>query len=489
MSGVARRTPDSIIIPQEFDPAVPIDSLTEHPENPRDGDEKAIEASIDAHGFYGAIVAQKSTRYVIAGNHRHRDLRNRGQKVIPVFWLDVDDDEALRICLNDNASNDKAGYREDVLAALLTRMQQTPTGLAGSGYADADLTALIAKLSAGDEPVEPRELDMHRARKRTKRGDVWQLGEHRLMCGDCRLPADVDRLLDGFTVNLAFTSPPYADRRDYDEESGFEPIPPDEYVEWFAPVAANVADHLADDGSFFINIKPSVTPDMLDTELYTFDLVLAMVRRWGWHFATEFCWERTGVPRWVRRRFRNQFEPVYQFARGEWKFRPEAVMHWADTIPVVYGPQARDPERQGKAKRGARRRAGGRSGPVDRYQGDGTGKPGTHVREGMAYPGNRLPMFTSTSEATGHNAAFPVGLPAFFIKAYTDRGDTVFDPFAGSASTILAAQQEDRIGFGMEISARYVDMCCARWQRHTGITPILERTGRQVDMIVARAAT
>ena len=106
------------------------------------------------------------------------------------------------------------------------------------------------------------------------------------------------------------------------------PIPPDAYVEWFAPVAANVATHLAVDGSWFVNIKPAA--DQLDTDLYVLDLVIAHVRRWGWHFATEFCWERHGVPKGVTRRFKNQFEPIYQFARSNWKIRPDHVKHRLD---------------------------------------------------------------------------------------------------------------------------------------------------------------
>jgi DNA modification methylase len=90
--------------------------------------------------------------------------------------------------------------------------------------------------------------------------------------------------------------------------------------------------------------------------------------------------------------------------------------------------------------------------------------------EGLAYPGNRLPTFAGSHEATGHTAAFPVGLPGWFIRAYSDEGDNVFDPFCGSGSTLIAAEREHRIGYGVEISPGYCDVIVARWERLTGHT-------------------
>ena len=101
----------------------------------------------------------------------------------------------------------------------------------------------------------------------------------------------------------------------------------------------------------------------------------------------------------------------------------------------------------------------------------------------MAYPGNRLPTFTQTHEATGHAAAFPVGLPEFFVKAYTDAGDAVYDPFMGSGSTMLAADNQGRIGYGCELSPAYCDVIAKRYQRHSGTVPILESTGKPISFL------
>jgi site-specific DNA-methyltransferase (adenine-specific) len=105
------------------------------------------------------------------------------------------------------------------------------------------------------------------------------LGDHRLLCGDCRDFGAIDRLFGATKANVVVTSPPYASQRKYDESSGFRPIPPDEYVAWFRDVAANVHTVLAEDGSYFLNIKEHCEDG--ERSLYVKDLVIAHRRQWG----------------------------------------------------------------------------------------------------------------------------------------------------------------------------------------------------------------
>jgi DNA modification methylase len=333
-----------------------------------------------------------------------------------------------------------------------------------------------------DEPMIPL---LDQVPEITKPKDVWILGNHKVMCGDCRDDQDVNELIKETKINIAITSPPYAEQRKYDEKSGFKPIHPDQYVDWFADVASNVKKHLADDGSWFVNIKPAA--NNLDTELYVFDLVLSHARKWGWHFGTEYCWERNGVPKNVVNRFRNGFEPIYQFALGKWKMRPKNVRVPSNDVPISLGEGSGNTgwsDKQGKgaiiSKNRLRKNKNGSSKTMADQQGMNVGV-GEYTVDGLAYPNNRLPTFAGSHEAVGHTAAFPVGLPAWFIRAYTDENDFVYDPFCGSGSTILAANQENRVAYGMEISPRYVDLICARFQIHTGIHPILEATGEAHD--------
>jgi len=109
----------------------PTNTLAPHPENPRRGATAAIVDSIQAHGFYGALIAQRSTRYVIAGNHRLQAAITAGLETVPVIWLDVTDEQARRI-LTKNARQ----YRADALAAI---QEQRPKRL-GEARLKATLT-------------------------------------------------------------------------------------------------------------------------------------------------------------------------------------------------------------------------------------------------------------------------------------------------------------------------------------------------------------
>jgi DNA modification methylase len=386
----------------------------------------------------------------------------------------ADDPRAVRLAL---AANKIAADNLDWDASMLAELREE--GATEGLFSDEDLARILASAepdategAGGDEfDTTPEE-----GPTRVQPGELWAMGEHRLLCGDSRDFSHVERLLGGERINVCVTSPPYASQRAYDEASGFKPIPPDEYVEWFDAVQASIREHLAPDGSFFLNIKPSA--EGLDTSLYVMDLVVAMVRRWGWHFATEFCWERNGVPKSVTQRFKNQFEPIYQFAINRWKMRPDNVRHQSPNVPRAGGPGVGETSwanKQGGAGAesvsgsfgGAKRRRNGTTQFMADVQGT-SAAPGEYIGPGLAYPGNRLPTFTNSHDATGHTAAFPVGLPEFFVKAYADPGDVIYEPFCGSGSTMIAAERTHRKCRAVEISAAYCDVILRRWEAETG---------------------
>lgn len=151
----------SVLIDQEYE-VVRIDGdhdpLKEHPDNPRRGDEEVIEESIRINGWYGAVTAQKSTGYILAGNHRYRVAKEMGATEIPVIWRNVDDETALKILLVDNKSADMGGYDESTLEALLENLDS----LDGTGYVLASAQEKIESEAQateaptdGDEPLDP----------------------------------------------------------------------------------------------------------------------------------------------------------------------------------------------------------------------------------------------------------------------------------------------------------------------------------------------
>lgn len=127
---------------QEYE-VVPIGKLEEHPKNPRRGVVEAIEKSIDINGWYGAVIAQKSTGYILAGNHRYRAAKKQGAKEIPVIWREVDDETAIRILLADNRTADLGTYDEDVLEDIMAGLET----LDGTGY-DIELEAIVEQEEA-----------------------------------------------------------------------------------------------------------------------------------------------------------------------------------------------------------------------------------------------------------------------------------------------------------------------------------------------------
>lgn len=130
-------------IEQEFDPSIPVSTLSEHPENPRRGDSKAVNESIAANGFYGAILVQRSTGRVLAGHTRLKAAKQSGATSVPGIWLDVDDQQAKRILLADNRTSDLAYYDDDALFAVLGSILDEGSNLKGTGYDDATYKLLL----------------------------------------------------------------------------------------------------------------------------------------------------------------------------------------------------------------------------------------------------------------------------------------------------------------------------------------------------------
>lgn len=130
---------------------VPVGALRLHPRNVNNGDVGAIHESIKHNGFYGTIVAQRSTGYVLAGNHRLQAAQHAGAAEVPVVWVDVDDDHALRILLADNRTTRLGSDDPEALARLLQEIADTAGTLDGTAYSGDDLDELLRDLSMPDE--------------------------------------------------------------------------------------------------------------------------------------------------------------------------------------------------------------------------------------------------------------------------------------------------------------------------------------------------
>ncbi|NJK42948.1 MAG: ParB N-terminal domain-containing protein [Pleurocapsa sp. SU_196_0] len=198
------------IVEQEY-ALEPLTKLRTHPKNANQGDQAALEDSVDANGFYGAVIAQRSTGYVVAGNHRLRLALERNATHLPVIWADIDDSTALRIVAVDNRVTRRGMDDPLALAELLEEITRETDSLAGTGYTDTDLQSLLDDLTRNANPTgltDPEHIP-ERAPTRATLGSLWQLGPHRVMCGDSTNAEHVTTLLSGAKAALLHADPPY----------------------------------------------------------------------------------------------------------------------------------------------------------------------------------------------------------------------------------------------------------------------------------------
>lgn len=127
-----------------------VDELKEYPNNARRGNVSVLVESLKVNGQYRPIVVQESTNYVLAGNHLLRAAKQLGWSEIEAVVLDVDDEQALKIVLVDNRSNDLGEYNDDLLTSLLKELED----FTGTGYTEADIEEL-EKLGGVEQEERP----------------------------------------------------------------------------------------------------------------------------------------------------------------------------------------------------------------------------------------------------------------------------------------------------------------------------------------------
>ena len=376
----------------------------------------------DGHQRLSALLTLHGKAYQVDARRADRELTDEERRAL-VVTLHAG---AVGAWDWEELSNWEAGLLQEwgFDSETLTNWQRDVTAL-------GNLLASEEAESADAEPQIDRAAELQEIWQ-VKPGDVWRIGVHKLACGDCREPETWERLLAGVKANGVFTSPPYAEQR----KEQYGGVPTAEYVAWWEAVQANVKANLAGDGSFFVNIKPHCEDG--ERVLYVFDLVLAMRRRWGWRFVDELCWRKAkdGYPGGYNNRFRDAFEPIYHFSQGKSiKFTKWNVAHKSNA---------------------AFKYSRGNKSTNSTMSGFGLNGAGLETSEGMALPSNVLEIAeVNPTDAVAQAAQFPIALPDFFIRAYSDVGDVWIDPFCGSGTTIVAAHNNKRIGMGIEQKPEY----------------------------------
>ena len=247
------------------------------------------------------------------------------------------------------------------------------------------------------------------------------------------------------SVDLIFTSPPYADQR----KSTYGGVLPHEYVNWFLPITKQLLRVLKPTGSFVLNIKERVVNGERST--YVMELILAM-RKQGWLWTEEYMWHKKNCypGKWPNR-FRDSWERLLHFNKDK-KFNmyQEEVM-----VPMGDWAKTRLKNLSNKDKIRDLSKVG-----------SGFGKNISNwIERSRAYPTNVLHLATECNNKN-HSATFPEGLPEWFIKLFTKEGDIVLDPFMGSGTTNFVAKRMKRHSIGIEIIPEYYEMV------KSGIQPV-----------------
>ena len=260
------------------------------------------------------------------------------------------------------------------------------------------------------------------------------LPKNSIIHGDC------EEVLKGFPddcIDLVFTSPPYIECR----KNTYGGIPPDKYVKWFLPKSEQFLRVLKPTGTFVLNIKEKAINGERHT--YVIELILEMKKQ-GWLWTEEFVWHKKNCypGKWPNR-FRDAWERCLQFNKQKkFKMYQEAVLvptgDWAKTrLRKLSETDKRRDESKVKS---------------------GFGKNISNwIGRDMAYPTNVLHLATECANRN-HSATFPLALPSWFIKLFTERHDVVLDPFVGSGTTAVAAKQLERTYIGIDCNPEYCDM-------------------------------
>jgi DNA modification methylase len=359
-----------------------------HPRLQRD----ALAGSLDTVGWVAQVIVNCQTGFLVDGHARVALALARKEATVPVLYVDLSPDEERLVLATFDPIGALAGADGERLTALL----------ADVAVDDAGLRALLDELAASaPRPsfTDPDDLPELAADPYVQPGDLWQLGRHRILCGDSTNAQDVARLLDGAKPALTVTDQPFGVSFDPSQRAGaFRKglVTNDDRADWREVWALSPSDVLYDWHS-----------GIHATE------VGAGIEASGFRIRSQIVWSK----------------PAPVIGRGAY--------HWQHE-PCFYAV-----------------REGATAGWIgDRKQSTVWEVPNVHRTRG-----------TSDDMITDHGTQKPVEVMARPIRNHT--GD-VYEPFSGSGSTLIAAEQLGRRCYAMEIEPKYVQMAIERWQAYTG---------------------
>jgi len=427
----------------------PIDQIKPYPGNPRQNDAAvdAVGASIKEFGFRQPIVVD-AEGVIIVGHTRYKAALKLGLKQVPVHVAtDLTPAQARAYRIADNATNEIAGWNYELLPIELSSLQEMSFDLGLLGFDQEELSRIMSG-DVQEGLTDPDDIPAPPDEATTQPGDLWVLGNHRLLCGDSSKAEDVDRLLDGAAIHLVNTDPPYnvkveprsnnaiaAGLSSFTGTTHHQKWDVERHPEKAQPTSRKLRPRdrpLAND---------FVSDEQFDRLLDAWFGNIARVLEPGRSFYIWGGYANCG-----------NYPPVLK--RCELYFSQAII--WDKQHPVLTR----------KDFMGAHEWCfyGWKEGAGHKFYGP-----------------NNVPDLWSVKKVNPqsmiHLTEKPVALAVRAMQYSSLAGENVLDLFGGSGSTLIAAEQTGRRAYLMELDALYVDVICERFFRFSGLDPVRESDG------------
>ena len=393
---------------------LPLKELKPAAYNPRkklkkgDKEYEKIKQSLLKFGYVDPIIVNEDLT-VIGGHQRLTVLKDLDYETAKCVIVDLpkEDEKALNIALNKITGQ----WDEALLADLLLDLQESDFNLDLTGFEPPEIDDILSNVH--DKELSEDEFDMEEELKKptlSRHGDIWQLGKHRVICGDSTKAETYKQLLDDRKANLVVTDPPY--NVDVEETAGKilnDNMSDGDFYQFLLSMFTQVENHMEDDASIYVFHA--------DTEGLNFRKAFKDA---GFYLSGCCIWKKNSLV----------------LGRSPYQWQHE---------PCLYGWK-----KKGKHQWFS-----------DRKQ--------TTIWE-----------YDRPKSSKDHPTMKPIHLMAYPIQNSSMRGTIVLDPFLGSGSTLIAADQTGRVCYGIELDEKFVDVIVKRYIEVTGDTEVTVQRNHEV---------
>lgn len=393
-----------------------INQLSPNEKNPRNLSKKAIDAvkkSIESFGYLVPIVIDENN-VVLAGHTRLRAVKNLGWKEVDcVVVSNLTEEEKKIFNIVDNKTTELNSWDEELLASLLSTIKEDMTQY---GFSNEELDSVFKEESEEEDDIPEKndkvDIDI-------KVGDIFQLGKHRLICGDSQDVNSYKRLLEEEKVKLTFTSPPYNIGGGM-YQSYTDDLKSEQYVAFNKDVIALCMNFTKGYLAWNISYNRNSRKEFID-------ILHHLAHLDGWRFLELVCWNKKhAIPITSPDMVTRQYEDVFIVADEDTVKTELELYSISKNTEVVFNKK---------------------------------------LLKGIT---NYWEFDTSGSQLDNHKACYPVAFVSKGLVLMTDRGDAVLDPFGGSGTTMISCEKMVRKCFMIELDPVYCDVIIRRWEKYTG---------------------